>query len=101
MAILLLIIYSILLLMVIVMIVMSFFGINRITVFSDMLSDEIDFKYARTYEEYMEKTKRDIIPYKLNRKKLNLDISASYAKFKDSALWDWNFENMIVDEIDS
>lgn len=81
------------------MLVFMFNSFRRINAFGKVVRDEISFYYhGHNFEKYVDDTEIDIIRFKLNRKKRNLDISASYKNLNLAKFWDWDFEKMLVDE---
>ena len=70
----------------------------RLSAFSDKVTDIIAFRYASSYNDYLAKTDFKVIPYCINRKKIDIDVTGSYRNFKTYHFWNWDFENMIVEE---
>lgn len=70
---------------------------TRLSRFSAMMDDEINFKH-RPFVEYVKRTKRTFIPIDPNRRPLNMNISESYNNLNMWEFWNWDFKSMIVEE---
>ena len=74
------------------------FQMVRLRYFSELVADCIDFRYTISGTCYLASTNAKIVFVNPNRKKINVDVSASYANFSKSNIFDWDFHAMIVEE---
>lgn len=70
----------------------------RIRAFGRYVKDIISYRYADSFETYLEKTTLTFISINPDRKEIDIDISKSYKNLILYKVWDWDFEKMIVEE---